>query len=134
MPGFSIQSKERLQTCDPRIQRVFNDVIKTLDCTIQEGRRGQEEQDAAFAAGTSKLKWPNGPHNGNPSRAVDVVPYPLDWDVEKPEVRIRWLELAYCIRTCAQNQGVRLRHGADWNRNGAFDDKFADWPHWELDD
>lgn len=134
MPAFSQTSIERLQTCEPRIQRVMNRVVRTIDCTVQEGRRGQEEQEAAFNAGNSKLHWPHGPHNGSPSRAVDVVPYPLDWDIEKSDVMIRWLQLAYAIRTAAQYEGVKLRHGADWNRNGAFDDKFADWPHWELDD
>jgi hypothetical protein len=134
MPAFSPQSEEKLFSCDPRLQRVLRDAVQVYDCTVQEGHREQAEQDAAFAAGTSKLKWPDGPHNGRPSRAADVVPYPLDWAIEKPAVRLRWLELAYAIKTAAERQGVRLRHGADWNRNGVFDDKFADWPHWELDD
>lgn len=79
MPTFSKISKDRLATCDERLQKVFNEVVKYFDCTIVQGHRGQAEQDAAYASGKSQLKWPNGNHNKFPSKAVDVMPYPIDW-------------------------------------------------------
>lgn len=133
MPTFSAESEAKLQTCDVRLQDVFHEVIKVVDCTVQTGHRGEEEQEKAFQEGRSKLHYPNGNHNATPSNAVDVAPYPVDWNINDPAVRVKWLELAYAVRTVAQYLGVKLRHGADWNRNGAFDDAFADWPHWEIE-
>lgn len=63
-----------------------------------------------------------------PSLAVDIVPYPIDWnDLE------RFKTLAAVVMECAKQEGVKLRHGADWNGNGRTDDeRFHDWPHFEL--
>ena len=41
MNKFSAISKERLATCDERIQTVFQQVIKYFDCSIIEGHRGE---------------------------------------------------------------------------------------------
>ena len=63
MPSFNQTSKDRLATCDARLQQVFNEVIKYFDCTVLCGHRNQADQDAAFASGKSQKKWPNGNHN-----------------------------------------------------------------------
>ena len=34
MPKFGKNSKERLATCDERLQKVFNEVIKYVDCSV----------------------------------------------------------------------------------------------------
>ena len=44
MPKFGKRSKERLATCDERLQEVFNEVIKFVDCSVLEGHREQERQ------------------------------------------------------------------------------------------
>ena len=80
MPKFGKRSKERLATCDERLQKVFNEVINYVDCSVLEGHRGEREQNKYFAEGKSKVQYPLGRHNANPSRAVDVVPYPIDWN------------------------------------------------------
>ncbi len=80
MPKFSARSTERLETCDPRLIAVFNEVVKHFDCTILEGWRSEEDQNEAFRTGKSKLKYPEGKHNKQPSFAVDVAPYPVDWE------------------------------------------------------
>ena len=79
MPIFSNISKQRLASCHPDLQTLFNEVIKEFDCSIICGHRGQVEQEAAFNAGKSELHYPYGNHNAIPSNAVDVAPYPIDW-------------------------------------------------------
>ena len=80
MPRFSAKSRSKLNTCDERLVELFNEVVKGFDCTIIEGHRGKEKQDAAFNRGNSKVKFPNGKHNKSPNVAVDVAPYPVDWE------------------------------------------------------
>lgn len=74
MPRFSTRSRSRLHTCDERLVKLFNEVVKHFDCTIIEGHRGKEKQNEAYRKGNSKLKFPNGKHNKSPSIAVDVAP------------------------------------------------------------
>ena len=72
MPTFSAISRERLESCDERLQRVFQAVIRCFDCSIIEGHRGQAEQHRAYMTGKSKVDWPKGKHNTLPSKAVDM--------------------------------------------------------------
>lgn len=76
MPKFSQSSFSKLATCHPDLQALFYEVIKYYDCTILEGYRNEVDQEAAFTSGHSRLHWPNGKHNHQPSRAVDVTLYP----------------------------------------------------------
>ena len=128
MPKFGKRSKERLATCDERLQRVFNEVINYVDCSILEGHRSAERQDKLFEEGKTKVKYPNGRHNASPSRAVDVVPYPVDW-----EDRERFHLFAGFVLGIAYSMDISLRWGGDWNQNFEVDDnQFDDFPHFEL--
>ena len=130
MPKFGKSSKARLATCDNRLQKVFNEVIKTVDCSILEGHRSAERQDKLFEEGKTKVKYPNGRHNASPSRAVDVAPYPIDWDD-----RERFHLFAGFVLGIAKSMGINLRWGGDWNQNFEVDDnQFDDFPHFELRD
>jgi peptidoglycan LD-endopeptidase CwlK len=121
MPSFSKSSLEKLETCDGRLQRLFNEVIKYTDCTVVCGHRGRAEQEAAFDAGFSKVHFPNSKHNKTPALAADVVPYPIDWhDVE------RFKEFAKLVFECANRLELE---GLTWG--GGWTD-FPDYPHWEL--
>lgn len=125
---YSQRSLDRLATCDTRLQRVFHAVIRVVDCTILCGHRGQAEQDEAFRAGKSKVRWPHGKHNSLPSMAVDAAPYPIDW-----EDRERATLFAGFVLGVAREMGIRLRWGGDWNgdwqvKDNAFDDLW----HFEL--
>ena len=71
MPQFSIRSQQRLATCAPEIQEIFNAVIASYDCTILTGYRGEGEQNEAFRQGHSKVKFPDSRHNSTPSAAAD---------------------------------------------------------------
>ena len=130
MPKFGKKSLEKLSTCDKRLQLVLNEVIKTVDCSVLEGHRGKQRQNKLYDEGKTKLKFPNGRHNASPSRAVDVVPYPIDWDD-----RERFHLFAGFVIGTAKQMGVNLRWGGDWNINWFVDDnKFDDFPHFELTD
>jgi|TARA_R110000823_G_scaffold217725_3_gene347050 peptidoglycan LD-endopeptidase CwlK len=124
------RSIKHLVTLDERLQKVLNEVIKYVDCSIIEGHRSGERQDRLFEEGRTKVKYPNGRHNANPSRAVDVVPYPIDWDD-----RERFHLFAGFVIGIGQSMGIRLRWGGDWNMNFEVDDNnFDDFPHFELVD
>ena len=130
MPRFSTKSLSRLSTCDKRLQEIFNEVIKTVDCSILEGYRGKARQNELFKENKTKVRYPNGRHNHNPSRAVDVCPYPVDWDD-----RERFHLFAGFVLGIAKSMNIALRWGGDWNRNWQVDDnKFDDFPHFELTD
>ena len=90
MPKFSQASFSKLATCHIDLQCLFYEVIKYFDCTILEGYRNEVDQDKAFASGHTKLHWPNGKHNRNPSMAVDVTPYPVDFANNKLVFTLVW--------------------------------------------
>lgn len=120
MPRLSETSVRRLGTCDKRLIALFSSVIREVDCAIICGTRGQEEQDAAFAAGNSQVKWPNSKHNREPSLAVDVAFYPIEWDnIEKFE------QFARVVKRHAEGLGIEVRWGGDWSG-------WKDRPHWEV--
>ena len=130
MPYFGKRSRDNLSTCDKRLQEVLNEVIKHVDCSVIEGHRSEERQNKLYDEGKTKVRYPNGRHNANPSRAVDVVPYPIDWND-----RERFHLFAGFVLGIAQSMGIKLRWGGDWNMNFEVDDNnFDDFPHFELID
>ena len=128
MPKFSKSSRNKLETCDQRLQDIFNEVIKTWDCTIMCGYRGEYEQNQAYHNRKSGLKFPQSKHNKSPSKAVDVAPYPIDWNDT-----IAFASFAGYVKRVAEEQGVQIRWGGDWNRDGFNKDQtFNDLPHFEI--
>jgi len=128
MPRFGTKSRGRLSSCHPDLQKVFNQVIKEIDCSILCGQRGEKEQNKAFDEGRSKVRFPDGRHNANPSNAVDVAPYPIDW-----EDRERFHLFAGYVLGIADSMGIKLRWGGDWDRDWTVkDNKFDDLPHFEI--
>ena len=128
MAVFSKSSFDKLQTCHPDLQRLFQEVIKHYDCVVTEGYRGEEAQNAAFASGHSKLKYPNGKHNQKPSIAVDVVPYPVDYS----DTNKIYHFAGFVIATAYQLK-INIRWGGSWD--GSMDlkaNKFNDLVHFEL--
>jgi len=128
MPRFGKRSKQRLSTCDERLQEVFNEVIKYVDCSVLEGHRGKERQNQLYKEGKTKVTYPKGRHNASPSLAVDVAPYPIDWND-----RERFTLFAGFVIGMANRMGYTLRWGGDWNMNFEVNDnKFDDFPHFEI--
>jgi len=128
LPKFGSRSKERLTTCDEILQKVFNEVIKYVDCSVLEGHRGEERQNRLFEEGKTKVTYPNGRHNSNPSNAVDVTPYPINW-----EDRERQTLFAGFVIGIARSMGITLRWGGDWDMDfEVMDNRFDDFPHFEI--
>jgi len=128
MPGYSERSKDRLLTCDPKLQVVFSEVIKHFDHTILEGHRDRESQNEKFRRGLSKLRYPDSEHNKEPSKAIDAAPYPIDW-----EDRERFHFFAGFVKGIAAGLGIEIRWGGDWDSDTEVkDNRFDDLPHFEL--
>ena len=128
MPKFSNASLAKLATIHPDLQKLFLEVVKVVDCIIVCGYRDKEEQDKAYAMGRSLVRFPNSKHNINPSNAVDVVPYPIDW----LDIRRFYYFGGFVVAT-ALKLNISIRWGGDWN--GDFqvkDQNFNDLPHFEL--
>ena len=130
MASFGKKSKENLSTCHSDLQKVFYEVVKTFDCSVLEGHRDERRQNKLFEEGKTKVKYPTGRHNSNPSRAVDVTPYPVDWDD-----RERQTLFAGFVIGIARSMDIRLRWGGDWDMDfKVMDNRFDDFPHFELRD
>jgi len=130
MPIYSDKSKQKLATCDKRLQLIFNKAIKHFDNTILFGHRDYTDQMTAFREGNSQLTWPNSKHNKFPSLGVDAAPYPIDWDDIE---RFRYFN--GFIMGIATGLGIQLRCGCDWDMDTEVkDNKFNDLCHYELID
>jgi peptidoglycan LD-endopeptidase CwlK len=121
-------SAARLASCDARLRTLVELVASHIPCAVLEGHRDQEAQDAAFAAGRTKVKWPEGKHNRMPSLAVDLAPTPIDW-----KDREKFTLFAGFVLGLAKSQGLSVRWGGDWNSNFQVqDNRFDDLVHFEL--
>ena len=128
MPKFGTRSKEQLATCHVDLQVLFNTVIEEIDCSVVCGHRNKEDQEKAFDSGNSKAHYPHGKHNSNPSTAVDVYPYPVDF-----EDRDRWHYFGCYVLGTARQFGINVIWGGDWdNDTKTKDNSFDDLVHFEL--
>jgi len=130
VPKFSQRSKDNLATCHHDLQRLFNRVIQTFDCTVIEGHRSVERQKELFDKGFSKIDGINkkSKHNYTPSMAVDVVPYPIDWNDTD-----RMYFFGGYVKGIAHSMGIKIRFGGDWDSDTKVNDQsFIDLPHFEI--
>jgi peptidoglycan L-alanyl-D-glutamate endopeptidase CwlK len=128
MYKYSNKSKQKLSECDERLQDIFNEVIKHVDCTIVTGFRSKAEQNEKYDMGLTKVKWPRSKHNKSPSIAVDVAPYPINWDD-----RERFTLFAGFVLGIAAMKGINIRWGGDWDKDFEVkDNSFDDLIHFEI--
>jgi len=135
MPKFSQASFSKLSTCHPDLQALFYEVIKYFDCTILEGYRNQEDQEKAFESGNTKLHWPHGKHNKQPSMAVDVIAYPVDWADEKKGYWFGGYVLGIAQKLKDEGKITHsVRWGGAWDGIAKFNtpDMLNDLVHFEL--
>lgn len=126
MPRFSSKSKERLASCDPKLVRLFEKVVEEYDCTVLEGHRSAERQKQLMADGRSRVSFSQ--HMHSPSRAVDVAPFPIDWEDSE-----RFYHFAGYVKGIARGMGIGVRWGGDWDGDFDFsDNRFDDLVHFEL--
>lgn len=132
----------KLDECDVRLQALCKRVAaQGVPFRVVTGHRGEEEQNKAFAEKRSQKRWPDGEHNGLPSKAIDVVPIYVD-----VTTKIDWNDayavcrLAGYFEATATGMGIKVRLGMDWNGNwrtsgkGDPTERFFDAYHIELDD
>jgi len=132
MPSFSKRSKRCLESTHPILQSIFNEVIKFHDCAILCGYRGKADQNRAYAAKASNVKWPDSAHNCKPSRGVDAYPY-VNGGVSFDQVQCG--VLAGIVITIAREKGVHdmIRWGGDWDGDqDTNDQKLHDLGHYEV--
>lgn len=128
MPEFSEKSKRILATCHPKLIALCNTAIMRFDFSVISGHREEEEQNRLFRDGKSHLTFPHSRHNKIPSTAVDLAPYPIDW-----EDTGRFKLLAGYLLGIAVALEIDIIWGGDWN--GDFDmenQRFHDLPHIQL--
>lgn len=136
MPKFSKASLSKLESCHKDIQSVMNEAIKYMDFVVLAGYRTPNEQFELYKKGRTfqngkwvktgttvtnldgKTKLSN--HNYSPSTAIDIAPYPINW-----EDLAKFKELAEVVKKAAKTVGVDIVWGGDWK-------SFPDYPHFEL--
>jgi hypothetical protein len=131
MPKFGPSSLAALETCDEQLQMLLQDAIRFFDFKVIQGERGEKQQTEYYRSGRSKTPWPHSKHNcpeGGPSRAVDLAPWPIDWnDVS------RFYALGGFLRGLAEKMDIPIRWGGDWDGDFSFADQtFHDLGHFEL--
>ena len=122
---FGKNSLKRLNELDPRLKALAVLMMSKqgIDFAIIGVDMVETEQNAAFYAGRSKVRFPNSKHNSLPARAYDRVPYPIplnavgDWDDKSP----LWDQLAALEQQCAEELGIEIVNSIPWDR-----------PHCEL--
>lgn len=141
MPKFSNKSKKILAQCHPDLQIILNKAIEFIDFSVLESTIRTEEQQKEYVE-QGKSKTMNSKHlkkflpeyNEEYSLAVDIAPYPIDWNDKE-----RFCLLAGFILGIAKiykEEGIirsNIRWGGDWNiNNQTKDEKFSDMPHFEI--
>jgi len=146
MPKFGRRSRRNLDTAEYDLQRLFNEVVKYFDCSVIYGNRTAEEQFELFKQGREFkngvwIKTGKQPtvtncdgitilsnHNYSPSKAVDVVPYPVDFS----DTRRFYMFIGF-VKGIATLKGINIISGSDWDGDTQVKDQtFNDLAHFEL--
>lgn len=136
---LSEASRGKLAGVHPDLQRVVMRAIEIspVDFKVIEGVRTPERQKQLYAQGRTKpgniVTWTlKSNHFVNPKtgkgHAVDLLVAPYDWK-DGPQ----WKQMADAMMKAAEQCGVTIRWGKDWNMNGRPGEKGeTDSPHFEL--
>lgn len=148
MAKFSNKSKEKLKGVHPDLVKVLELAITYTkqDFSITEGVRTKEQQ--VIYVRTGKSQTMNSKHlvqKDGYGHAIDVVPYPVSWELEK------FYPIADAISKAAKELKVTVRWGGAWinlnssnlsakqlldnyvkARKKAGNKVFIDAPHFEI--
>jgi peptidoglycan L-alanyl-D-glutamate endopeptidase CwlK len=136
MPAFGKRSLDRLSNVDAALVEIVTDIVAHYDITVISGKRDKIEQDELFARGLSKTKYPKSKHNygrggitGSKCIAVDIAPFPVDWNDTNA-----FCYLAGMVKHAAHELGYAVRWGGDWDQDDEIikDQTFQDLGHFEL--
>ena len=151
MYKLSERSLQRLQGVHPNLVKVVKRAIEISkqDFTVLEGVRTKKQCMTNYGKGrtiaqcvakgvpaqyanpnAAKVTWLNNPFASKhvSGKAVDLVPYPVDWDDLK-----KFDTIAQAMLQAAKELGVPVRWGADWDGDGKPRERGeSDSPHFEL--
>lgn len=113
------------QHVDPRMRLFAARLLEALrkrgiPFYVHGAFRTRSEQNAAFSAGRSKMRWPFAAHCQG--AAVDIVSAQFHWDLSRQE----WSAVGNIGKQIAASMSLPLVWGGDWS--------FYDPAHWELPD
>ncbi|MDO4671658.1 MAG: M15 family metallopeptidase [Porphyromonadaceae bacterium] len=123
------RSLENLRGVHPDLVKVVRRAIELteVDFKVIEGRRSETRQRQLVVNGKSQIM--NSRHLTG--HAVDCAPLVggiIPWDN-----RGAFAAVSRAMFAAADELGIPLRWGGDWNQNGSSDDeRFYDGPHFEL--
>lgn len=136
---FSERSLNNLKGVHPKLVAVVNRALELSQCdfTVLEGVRSQARQDELWAQGRTKagqiVTWvqsagTHGIHADGYGHAVDLAPYPIDWnDLD------RFDQVSKAIFAAAKELGVKIRWGGNWDMDDTPRERGeSDSPHFEL--
>lgn len=131
-------SYKRLEGLHPDLIKV---VLRALELSTQDffvlcGLRTMKEQKELYELGRTKpgnivtwtLKSRHLPGADGFGRAVDLCPYPVDWNTPS-----KFDAIAKAMSAAAKELNINIRWGADWDSDGKPREKGeSDSPHFEL--
>lgn len=132
------QSRARLKGVHPDLVKVVELAIKkaATDFLVLEGVRTPARQKELYAQGRTKpgqvVTWTLTSNHFTKAdgfgHAVDLAPYPVDWnDLKKFDA------IAKAMFAAAAELGIKIRWGADWDQDGKPRERGeSDSPHFEL--
>lgn len=132
------QSTQKLQGVHPALVLVVNRAIElsSQDFMVTCGLRTEDEQARLYAQGrttpgpivTWTMQSRHMPDRDGLGRAVDLVPFPVDWKTPS-----KFDAIAKAMFTASKELGIPIRWGADWDKDGNPREKGeSDSPHFEL--
>ncbi len=129
MAHYGHTSEARLNTVHPALQELFRHVIEKYDNAIIYGMRTETAQRKLVDEGLSKtMNSKHLPQRDGFAHAVDVAPYPIDWENTK-----QFYHFAGYVQGIADRLGIEIRWGGDWDSDFDLDDQtFMDLVHFEL--
>lgn len=116
---FGERSKGVRDSLCPQLVHVVNLVADVMNVALTSGHRGREEQTQLHIDGYG-IAWPRSYHNHYPSEAVDIAPYPVDYDD-----LTRFYELMGIVQGICIAHGYKVTCGGHWKRR--------DFPHFQVE-
>lgn len=158
MITFGNRSLEAMIGIHPDLRKVLDKAAEMAepaeDFTVLQGPRTREQMMENYGKGrtiaelakwniparyarpqAAKVTWLRNPFMSDHrvmedgyGHAVDLAPYPIDFDDIK-----RYVQLYHLIMAAARCQGIKLRSGMDWDKDGNLMEKGeTDLGHYEL--
>ena len=135
MYKLSQRSLDNLDGVHPDLVKVVKRAIQTTkqDFLVTEGLRTTQRQQDLYAQGRTKpgsiVTKADGVKNKSNHQAksdgyghaVDLVPYPVDWNSER-----KFRDIANAMLLAASELRVKIQWGGNWKN-------FNDLPHYELE-